>query len=81
MLRATLDQFIDEAKAHLEAAITELAGVVPSARRAFLQLAFTRRRLEVARRPDYEMFVPHTTSRLRVLWTLWRASRSRVFRG
>jgi phytoene synthase len=81
MLRATLDQFIDEATAHLEAAITELAGVVPGARRAFLQLAFTRRRLDVARRPDYEMFVPHTTSRLRVLWTLWRASRSRLFRA
>jgi phytoene synthase len=81
MLRATLDQFIDEAKAHLEAAMTELAHVMPSARGAFLQLAFTRRRFEVARRHDYELFVPHTTSRLRVLWTLWRASRSKVFRG
>jgi phytoene synthase len=61
--------------------MTELAHVMPSARGAFLQLAFTRRRFEVARRHDYELFVPHTTSRLRVLWTLWRASRSKVFRG
>jgi phytoene synthase len=59
----------------------ELKGVAPDVRCAFLSLAFTRRRLETARRPDYQLFVPHTTSRLRVLWTLWRASRSTLFRG
>jgi phytoene synthase len=81
MLRATLDQFIDEATVHLDTAMEELKGVAPDVRRAFLPLAFTRRRLEAARQPDYQLFVPHTTSRLRVLWTLWRASRSTLFRG
>ncbi len=79
MLRAALDQFIDDATTHLDAAVKELAGVAPSVRPAFLQLAFTRHRLERARRPDHELFVPNITSRLAVLWTLWRASRSRTY--
>ena len=80
MLRATLDQFIDEATVHLDTAMKELKDVAPDVHRAFLPLAFTRRRLETARQPDYQLFVPHATSRLRVLWTLWRASRSKLFR-
>jgi phytoene synthase len=30
-------------------------------------------------RADTDPFVPHVTSRFRILWTLWRASRSRRF--
>jgi 15-cis-phytoene synthase len=30
-------------------------------------------------RADSDPFVPQVTSRLRTLWTLWRASRSRPF--
>ena len=32
-------------------------------------------------RADADPFVPQATSRLRILWTLWRASRSREFGG
>ena len=81
MLRAALDQFIDEAKEHHAATIKELSGLPGNARPAFLPLAWARRRLDAARRPDYETFAVHPASRLRVLWTLWRASRSRMFRG
>jgi 15-cis-phytoene synthase len=28
-----------------------------------------------------DLFVPHTTTRLRTLWTLWRASRAKTFRS
>jgi 15-cis-phytoene synthase len=38
------------------------------------------RDLERMARADTDPFVPHLTSRLRTLWTLWRASRSGLFR-
>lgn len=79
MLRAALDRFIDEAKTHQAATMKELSGVPAAVRPAFLPLVWAGRRLDAARRPDYEMFAVHPASRLRVLWTLWRASRSRTF--
>ncbi len=81
MLRAALDHFIDDAMAHLDAAMTELAGIAPVVRRAFVQLAFTRRRLERWQQSNDRLFALQPPSRLAVLWTLWRASRSRVFRA
>ena len=43
--------------------------------------ATIRRDLERMSRADTDLFSPHATSRLRTLWTLWRASKSRAFGG
>jgi phytoene synthase len=45
----------------------------------FLPLGLVRRDLQRMSRADADPFTPQTTSRLRTLWTLWRASRSREF--
>jgi phytoene synthase len=47
----------------------------------FLSLALVRRDLTRLSRADADPFVPEASSRLRTLWTLWRASRSREFGG
>jgi len=47
-------------------------------RPAFLPLAMVRDELARTARADTDPFVPHVPSRLRTLWTLWRASRSRA---
>jgi phytoene synthase len=80
-LRAALDQLIGEAQAHLQTALALLATAPPQARPVFLPLALVGRDLERMSQPDKDPFVPQVTSRLRILWTLWRASRSRLFRG
>jgi 15-cis-phytoene synthase len=80
-LRATLDQLVDEARAHLKTALTLLDGVPPQARPLFLPLAMVRRDLERMSRADSDPFTPRPASRLATLWTLWRASRSQEFRG
>ena len=80
----------------LRAAIDQLIGEAPSAsgrrpsscwracrrevRPVFLPLALVGRDLKRMSRADIDPFVPQATSRLRTLWTLWRASRSRQFR-
>ena len=79
--RAAIDQLIGEARKHLETALTLLAHVPPQARPVFLPLALVRRDLTRMSRADIDPFVPRATSRLRTLWTLWRASRSREFGG
>ena len=58
-----------------------LTHVPPQVRPVFLPLALVRRDLERMSRADFDPFVPQTTSRLRTLWTLWRASRTREFGG
>ena len=80
-LRAALDQLIGEAQAHLKTALALLATAPPQVRPAFLPLALVERNLMRMSRADSDLFVPQVTSRLRTLWTLWRASRSRLFRG
>lgn len=80
-LRAALDQLIGEARGHLETALALLQDVAPEARRVFLPLALVARDIRRISRADSDPFAPHVTSRLRTLWTLWRASRSRKFRG
>jgi phytoene synthase len=45
----------------------------------FLPLALVERDLSRMARADTDPFVPHVTSRFRILWTLWRASQSRRF--
>jgi phytoene synthase len=79
-LRAALEQLIGEAQAHLKTALALLATAPPQARPLFLPLALVGRSLQHLSRADNDPFVPQVTSRLRTLWTLWRASRSRLFR-
>ena len=79
-LRAALDQLIGEARGHLKTAFTLLLGdLPPQIRPVFLPLALVDRDLKRMSRADNDPFMPQTTSRLRTLWTLWRASRSRPF--
>jgi phytoene synthase len=80
-LRAALDQLIGEARGHLNTALTLLASVPPEVRPVFLPLALVARDFERISRADSDPFAPRVPSRLRTLWTLWRASRSRLFRG
>ena len=79
-LRAALDQLLGEARGHLKMADALLADVPPQVRPVFLPLAMVDRDLQRMSRADNDPFMPHTTSRFRTLWTLWRASRSREFR-
>jgi len=80
-LRAVTDQLIGEAQGHLKTALALLASVPPAVRPAFLPLALVRHELTRMSRADSDPFALHVTSRLRTLWTLWRASRSREFGG
>jgi phytoene synthase len=77
--RAAIDQLIGEARGHLKTAFELLAGVPPEVRPVFLPLALVRRDLKRMSRADTDPFVPRTPSRLRTLWSLWRASRSGLF--
>lgn len=78
-LNAVLDQLIGEARQHLATASSLLAQVPPSARAALLPLSQVRTDLHRLSRPGRNPFAPQPVSRLRTLWTLWRASRSREF--
>ena len=80
-LRAALDQLIHEASGHLKTACALLEDVPPPVRPVFLPLSLVVRDLQRMSRADNDPFVPQVTSRLRTLWTLWRASRSPVFGG
>jgi phytoene synthase len=77
-VRAALDQLIGEARAHLKTALELLAEVPPELRPPFLPLALVRRNLKRMSRADTNWFALQDTSRLRTLWTLWRASRTLV---
>jgi phytoene synthase len=79
-LRAALDQLIGEARGHLKTAFALLENAPPQVRPVFLPLALVARDLERMSRADNDLFMPHITSRFRTLWTLWRASRSPLFR-
>jgi 15-cis-phytoene synthase len=78
-LRAALDQLIGEAQGHLKTAFELLVQVPPQVRPVFLPLSLVARDLKRMSRADSDPFTPRVTSRLRTLWTLWRASRSGVF--
>lgn len=78
-LRAVLDQLAAEAQRHLTTALSLLADVPASVRPAFLPLSQVRADLRRLSQPRRNPFAPQPVSRLRTLWTLWRASRSREF--
>lgn len=78
-LHAVLEQLAGEAEQHLTAALSLLAEVPASVRPAFLPLSQVRADLKRLSRPERNPFAPQPSSRLRTLWTLWRASRSREF--
>lgn len=78
-LNAVLDQLIGEARQHLATASSLLAQVPPSAWAAFLPLSQAGADLDRLSRRGRDPFAPLPVSRLRTLWTLWRASRSREF--
>jgi phytoene synthase len=80
-LRAALDQLIGEARSHLKTAFELLASAPPEVRPLFLPLALVRRDLKRMARADSDPFTPRTTSRFRTLWTLWRASRTPLFKS
>ncbi len=80
-LRAALDQLIGEARQHLKTSFALLEQAPPEVRPVFLPLALVARDLPLMLRADTDPFKPRVTSRLRTLWTLWRASRSREFGG
>jgi 15-cis-phytoene synthase len=77
--RAAIDQLADEARKHLGTALDLLTHLQPPVRRIFLPLATVRRDLMQMSRAEFDPFVLQPTSRLRTLWTLWRASRSKEF--
>jgi 15-cis-phytoene synthase len=80
-VRAAVDQLIGEARAHLKTAESLLAQVPPAVRPAFLPLVLVRRDLARMSRADNDPFVLRVPSRFSILWTLWRASRSKAFKG
>jgi phytoene synthase len=78
-LRAGLDQLMDEARGHLRTAFDLLADAPAEVRPVFLPLALVARDLKRMSRADSDPFMLRVPSRLRTLWTLWRASRLRMF--
>jgi phytoene synthase len=80
-LRAALDQAMNEAREHLNTAARLLENAPPPVRPLFLPLAMVGHELQRMSRADSNLFEPRPASRLRTLWTLWRASRSPVFRA
>ena len=78
-LRAALDHLIGEAKEHLATALALLDNAPREVRPVFLPLALLARDLQRMSRADSNPFLPRATPRFRTLWTLWRASKSKVF--
>jgi phytoene synthase len=78
-LRAALDQLIGEARGHFNTALALLADAPAEVRPVFLPLALLARDLRQMSRADSDPFVLRVPSRLRTLWTLWRASRTKLF--
>jgi phytoene synthase len=80
-LRAALSGLANEARSHLDAALALLPELPPESRMVYLPLALVRPALNRMAQADTDPFVPQTASRLRILWTLWRASRTTTFRA
>lgn len=79
--RAAVDQLVDEARKHVKTAMASLADAPREVRPAFLPLALVRRDITRLERRDTDPFALRRMPRFRMLWALWRASRSLEFRG
>jgi 15-cis-phytoene synthase len=79
--RAAVDQLVEEASKQLNTALALLREVPVEAYPAFLPLALVRRDIKRMQRADNDPFVLRRMPRVRMLWALWRASRSPEFRG
>ena len=79
--RAAVDQLVDEASRQLKTALALLREVPVEVQPAFLPLALVRRDIKRMQRRDNDPFVLRRMPRFRMLWALWRASRSPEFRG
>lgn len=77
-LKDALAHLRGEARAQLAQALAMLADAPPAARAAFLPLAMVGKTL--ARLESSEPFDPPLPSRLGILWTTWRAARTKPFR-
>ncbi|MBR0758182.1 squalene/phytoene synthase family protein [Bradyrhizobium jicamae] len=80
-IRAAVNELVGAAQDHLRTALTLLADVPPEVRPVFLPLAVAQRELDRFARTDSDPFAPKAASRLRILWTLWRAARKAAFNG
>jgi phytoene synthase len=80
-LRAALGELTDGAQSHLDTALALLSDTPLDARTVFLPLALVHSALDRMADTSVDPFAPHVTSRLRTLWTLWRASRTKAFRA
>ena len=80
-VRSAVEQLLAEARRHLDTAHGLLGHVPADVRPVFLPLAVVRRDLQRFSRADSDPFASQPPSRLSTLWTLWRASRARQFRG
>lgn len=79
-LRAVIGALSEVVRGRLDKAMDFLIAVPADAKRVFLPLAWERRVLDAIASAD-RPFVPPASSHLRMLWTLWRASKSERFRG
>jgi 15-cis-phytoene synthase len=79
--RAAVDQLVDEAGKQLKTALALLREMPVEVHPAFLPLALVRRDIKRMQRRDNDPFVLRRMPRVRMLWALWRASRSPEFRG
>lgn len=80
-IRAAVDDLVAEAKRHLMTATALLADLPQEVRPAFLPLALVRRDIKRMERRDSDPLALRRMPRFRMLWALWRASRSPEFRG
>jgi len=79
-LRAVLDRLGGEAQSALDSAMDLLCSVPEESSRAFISLTLVQRSLQQFGLHRESPFARVPQSRLRVLWTLWRASRARCFK-
>jgi 15-cis-phytoene synthase len=80
-IRKAVDELAAEAGQHLQTALELAADAPRELRPILLPLALLRRDIARLGRADHDPFQPQTRSHLSILWTLWRASRSRTFRA
>jgi len=80
-VRGAVEHLLAEARRHCDTAYGLLADVPEQLRPVFLPLAVVRRDLKRFSRADSDPFASQPPSRLSTLWSLWRASRAKQFRG